>query len=104
VPSASSTVLAHIRAKCIEPVGFQASVLADVSRISQVAVGPDEVDPPISMILVSPGSSTEVSVTPRPAEFSCGPLVQVAVAGLRNHVVAKFVQASKPLVVSFIRG
>ena len=56
------------------------------------------------MIFVSPGSSTEVSVTPRPAECSAGPLVQVALPGLRNWVVAKLVQASKPLVVSFILG
>ena len=69
-----------------------------------MAVGPDAVEPPISMILVSPGSSTEVSVTPRPAEFSFGPLAQVAVAGFRNIVVARLVQASRPLVVSFIRG
>ena len=104
MPSASSTVLAHSRGWCIEPVGFQAIGVAAVSRISQLAVGPAAVDPPISMILVSPGSSTDVSVTPRPPECSFGPVRQVEVAGWKNCVLARLVQASSPLVVSFIRG
>ena len=63
-----------------------------------------EVDPPISMILVSPGSNTDVSLTPRPVLLSFGPSVQADVAGLKNHVVFRLVQASRPLVVSFMRG
>ena len=67
-------------------------------------VAPDEMVPPISMILVSPGSSTDVSFTPRPLELSTGPLVHFAVPGLRNQVVARLVHGSSALVVSFMRG
>ena len=58
-------------------MGLQAIGVAAVSRISQLAVGPAAVDPPISRILVSPGSSTDVSVTPRPPECSFGPVLHV---------------------------
>ena len=96
--------MCHQRAKFIEAVVFQASGLADKSKISAVLTAAPETFPPISMILVSPGSSTDVSRSPRPPLVSLGPVAQTAVAGLKKYVVPMLVQATKPLVVSFRRG